>query len=117
MPPNQFRLPGTITLLFEPFELNVFERSLKKAGEAVPLGGRAFDLLVALIERSGETVGKNELKAKVWPDVTVEEGALRVHMSALRKALGDRQVGQRYIANVQGRCYRFVAPVPRQAPE
>jgi predicted ATPase/DNA-binding winged helix-turn-helix (wHTH) protein len=117
MPPNQFRLPETITILFEPFELNVFERSLKKSGEAVPLGGRAFDLLVALVERCGETVGKNELIARVWPEVTVEEGALRVHLSALRKALGDRQVGRSYIANVQGRGYRFVAPVTHQVPE
>ena len=113
MPPDQFRLRKAITILFEPFELNVFERSLKKSGEAVPLGGRAFDLLVALTERSGETVGKNELIARVWPDVTVEEGALRVHMSSLRKALGDGPMGPRYIANVQGRGYRFIAPVIR----
>jgi len=117
MSPDQFRSPNAIKILFKPFELNIFERSLKKAGEAVPLGGRAFDLLVALIKRSGETVGKNELIAEVWPDVIVEEGSLRVHMSALRKALGDRQVGHRYIANVPGRGYRFVAPVTRQAQE
>jgi predicted ATPase/DNA-binding winged helix-turn-helix (wHTH) protein len=117
MPPDQLRSPRAIRILFEPFELNVFERSLKKAGEAIPLGGRAFDLLLALIERSGETVGKNELIAQVWPDVTVEEGSLRVHMSALRKALGDGQMAPRYIANVQGRGYRFVAPVVRQAEE
>jgi DNA-binding winged helix-turn-helix (wHTH) protein len=117
MPPDQLRSPKAIKILFENFELNVLERSLRKAGKAVPLGGRAFDLLLALIERSGETVGKNELIAQVWPDVTVEEGSLRVHMSALRKALGDRQIGQRYIANVQGRGYRFVAPVMRQDQE
>ena len=117
MPPDQCRSLKTIKILFEPFELNVFERSLKKSGEAVLLGGRAFDLLVALVERCGETVGKNELIARVWPEVTVEEGGLRVHLSALRKALGDRQVGRSYIANVQGRGYRFVAPVTHQVPE
>jgi predicted ATPase/DNA-binding winged helix-turn-helix (wHTH) protein len=118
MPPDQLRSTRAIKIRFEPFELNLFERSLKKAGEAVPLGGRAFDLLLALIERSGETVGKNELIAQVWPDVTVEEGSLRVHMSALRKALGDGKMGgQKYIANVQGQGYRFVAPVMRQAQE
>jgi predicted ATPase/DNA-binding winged helix-turn-helix (wHTH) protein len=117
MTPDQLRSPKAIKIRFEPFELNVFERSLNKAGEAVPLGGRAFDLLLALIERSGETAGKNELIAQVWPDVTVEEGNLRVHMSALRKALGDGQMGRRYIANVPGRGYRFVAPVMRQAQE
>jgi predicted ATPase/DNA-binding winged helix-turn-helix (wHTH) protein len=117
MPPDQLRPTRAIKIRFEPFELNVLERSLKKAGEVVPLGGRAFDLLLALIERSGETVGKNELIAQVWPDVAVEEGSLRVHMSALRKALGDGQWGPRYIANVKGRGYRFIAPVMRQAQE
>jgi predicted ATPase/DNA-binding winged helix-turn-helix (wHTH) protein len=117
MPSHQHRSTKPTKIRFEPFELNVFERSLKKAGEIVPLGGRAFDLLLALIERSGETVGKDELIARVWPDVTVEEGSLRVHMSALRKALGDGQWGPRYIANVKGRGYRFIAPVMCQAQE
>jgi predicted ATPase/DNA-binding winged helix-turn-helix (wHTH) protein len=117
MPPDKPGSPKAIKILFEPFELNLAERSLKKAGEAVPLGGRAFDLLLTLIERSGEIVGKNELISRVWPDVTVEEGSLRVHMSALRKALGDGQIGQRYIENVQGRGYRFVAPVMCRAQE
>jgi len=116
--PDQRRSTEAIKIRFEPFELNVFERSLKKAGETVPLGGRAFDLLLALIERSGETVGKDELIAQVWPDVTVEEGSLRVHMSVLRKALGDGQLGrQRYISNVKGRGYCFVAPVTRQTQD
>jgi len=118
MPPDQLGSPKAVKILFEPFELNVAERSLKKKGEAVPLGARAFDLLLALIERSGETVGKNELIAKVWPDVIVGEGSLRVHMSTLRKALGDGQLGrQTYIANVKGRGYCFVAPVTRQTQD
>src|ERR1700745_1661822 len=118
MPPDQLRSSKAVKILFEPFELNVAKRSLKKSGEAVPLGGRAFDLLLTLIERSGETGGKDELIAKVWPDVTVEEGNLRVPMSCLRKALGDGQLGrQRFISNVKGRGYCFVAPVTRQAQD
>jgi DNA-binding winged helix-turn-helix (wHTH) protein len=118
MSADQRRSTEAIKIRFAPFELNVFERSLKKAGETVPLGGRAFDLLLTLIERSGETIGKDELIAQVWPDVTVEEGSLRVHMSALRKALGDGQLGRRrYIANVKGRGYCFVAPVTRQTQD
>ena len=109
MSSNQLRSTRAIKIRFDPFELNVSERSLNKAGQAVPLGGQAFELLLALIERSGETVDTNELIAQVWPDVTVEEGNLRVHMSVLRKALGDGQLGQRYIASIQGRGYRFVA--------
>jgi predicted ATPase/DNA-binding winged helix-turn-helix (wHTH) protein len=100
-------------LRFGPFELNVAERSLKKASQVIPLGGRAYDILIALLENAGEVVGKAELIARAWPDVTVEEGSLRVHLSALRKALGDGQFGNKYIASIQGHGYRFIAPVTR----
>jgi predicted ATPase/DNA-binding winged helix-turn-helix (wHTH) protein len=106
-----------MAVLFGPFELNIAERTLKKADDVIPLGARAFDILVMLVDRPGEVVGKNELIAKVWPDVIVGDGTLRVHMSALRKALGDGQFGNRYIASVQGRGYSFVAPVSRQEAE
>jgi predicted ATPase/DNA-binding winged helix-turn-helix (wHTH) protein len=105
---------STIRVLFGPFELNITERTLKKADEVIPLGARAFDILVALIDRAGETVGKDDLIAKVWPDVNVEEGSLRVHVSALRKALGVGQFGRKYITNVQGRGYSFIGPVTRE---
>src|ERR1700754_130783 len=102
---------SAVRLRFGPFELNVAERSLKKANQVIPLGGRAYDILTALLEKAGEAVAKTELIAKAWPDVTVEEGSLRVHLSALRKALGDGQFGDKYIANIQGRGYSFIAPV------
>src|SRR6202166_3054863 len=104
---------SAIRLRFGPFELNVAERSLKKANQVIPLGGRAYDILTALLERAGDVVAKSELITKAWPDVTVEEGSLRVHLSALRKALGDGQFGNKYIANVQGQGYSFIAPVAR----
>src|ERR1700760_359719 len=103
--------PAAIRLRFGPFELNVAERSLRKANQVIPLGGRAYDILIALLENAGEVVAKAELMAKAWPDVTVEEGSLRVHLSALRKALGDGQFGDKYIASIQGQGYRFIAPV------
>src|SRR5207244_10506682 len=114
---QQIGSPSAIRLRFGPFELNVAERSLKKANQVIPLGGRAYDILIALLENAGEVVGKAELIAKAWPDVTVEEGSLRVHLSALRKALGDGQFGHNYITNVKGRGYSFVSPVSRQAAE
>src|ERR1700704_5272866 len=104
---------GAIRLRFGPFELNVAERSLRKANQVIPLGGRAYDILIALLENAGEVVGKAELIARAWPDVTVEEGSLRVHLSALRKALGDGQFGNKYIASIQGHGYCFIAPVTR----
>src|SRR6266853_2694645 len=110
---QQVGSPSAIPLPFGTFELNVAERSLRKANQVIPLGGRAYDILIALLENAGEVVGKAELIARAWPDVTVEEGSLRVHLSALRKALGDGQFGNKYIASVQGQGYSFIAPVTR----
>jgi predicted ATPase/DNA-binding winged helix-turn-helix (wHTH) protein len=96
---------------FGSFSLQAAERRLLRAGEPVEIGSRALDILIALVERAGEVVGKKGLIARVWPDVIVEEGNLRVHVAALRKVLGDGIDGARYIANVPGRGYSFVAPV------
>jgi predicted ATPase/DNA-binding winged helix-turn-helix (wHTH) protein len=98
-------------LQFGPFELSSRERVLRREGVALPLGSRALDILIYLAERSGEVIAKKELIDHVWPDVTVEEGSLRVHVVAIRKALGDGQFGNRYIANIKGRGYSFVGTV------
>jgi len=98
-------------LKFGPFELSSSERVLRRGGEALPLGGRALDILIYLSERPGEVIAKQELIDRVWSDVTVEEGSLRVHVAAIRKALGDGQSGNRYIANIKGRGYSFVGTV------
>lgn len=110
---QQIGSPGAIRLRFGPFELNVAERSLNKASEVIPLGGRAYDILITLLEKAGEVVGKAELIARAWPDVSVDEGSLRVHLAALRKTLRDGQFGDKYIANIQGHGYSFIAPVER----
>src|ERR1700751_768188 len=107
---QQIDSPTAMRLRFGPFELNVAERCLRKADQVIPLGGRSYDILVALLERAGEVVTKAELIARAWPDVTVEEGSLRVHLSAVRKALGDGQFGNKYITNAQGQGYSFIAP-------
>src|SRR5271156_1948439 len=100
---------------FGPFSLFVAERLLRKADKSIPLGGRALDILIALAERPGEVVTHKELISTAWPDVTVEEANLRFQMTALRKALGDGQDGARYISNVVGRGYCFVALVTRSS--
>jgi predicted ATPase/DNA-binding winged helix-turn-helix (wHTH) protein len=107
--------PGVFS--FGPFRLHVVERLLERGNEAVPLGGRALDLLIALVEHAGQVVGRSALMSRVWPDVTVEEANLRVHIAALRKALGDGHEGARYIVNATGRGYSFVAPVTFSAPD
>src|SRR5882757_10628207 len=100
-------------LSFGPFILTPGARTLSRAGAPVELGGRSFDLLIALLRHPSETIGKRELLAQVWPDVVVDEGSLRFHVATLRKALGDGVNGARYIATVAGRGYCFVAPVVR----
>ena len=98
-------------LKFGPFELSVSERVLRRDCEVLPLGSRALDILIHLSEHPGEVISKQELIDQVWPNVTVEEGSIRVHVAAIRKALGDGQFGNRYIANIKGRGYSFVGTV------
>src|SRR5712672_1304643 len=98
-------------LKFGPFELSSSERVLRRGGEALPLGGRALDILIYLADRPGEVIAKQELMDRIWSDVTVEEGSIRVHVAAIRKALGDGQFGNRYIANIKGRGYSFVGNI------
>ena len=100
-------------LKFGRFELSTRERVLWRDGVVLPLGSRALDILIYLAERPGEVIGKKELIDQVWSDVNVEEGSLRVHVAAIRKALADGQFGNRYVANVQGRGYSFVGQVAR----
>jgi predicted ATPase/DNA-binding winged helix-turn-helix (wHTH) protein len=100
---------------FGPFRLFKAERLLKKGNESLPISGRALDLLIALVERSGDVLSHKELSAQVWPGVTVEEANLRVHIASVRKILGDGRDGARFIANVAGRGYCFVAPTQRQS--
>src|SRR6202007_1956083 len=95
---------------FGPFRLFAAERQLKKGDEELQLGGRALDILIALVERAGEVVTQGELISRVWPDVTVGEANLRVQIGVLRKALGDGREDARYIVTIPGRGDSFVAP-------
>lgn len=98
-------------LSFGPFQLFPAERALRKDGVPIELGHRALDILIALVEHAGEVVSHKDLIARVWRDLVVDPVNLRVHMSALRKALGDGEDGARYIENVTGQGYCFVARV------
>ena len=98
-------------LSFGPFTLDPARKLLLDGGRTVRLGGRALDLLIALVARAGDVVSHDELFAQVWPRTVVEESSLRVHMSLLRKALGDGVDGRRCIASLPGRGYSFVMHV------
>ncbi|MGM4921236.1 ATP-binding protein [Tardiphaga sp. 813_E8_N1_3] len=99
------------TFVFGPFRLHAGRHTLLRGELPVSLGARALEILIALAERAGELVTKDELVARAWPDVVVDESNLRAQISLLRKTLGDGEAGVRYITAVPGRGYRFVAPV------
>ena len=96
---------------FGRFELQPAAQRLLVEGEGANVGPRAFDLLVALVERAGQLVSKAELLDRVWPGLVVEENNLHVQVSALRKILGPEA-----IATVPGRGYRFTLPVEPRDP-
>ena len=103
--------PGSRSYAFGPFRLVPERQLLVRDGQPVRIGGRALDILTVLVEQAGETVGKRELIARVWPDLFVEESNLKVNMNALRRALGEGTGSPQYIATVIGRGYRFVGSV------
>ena len=96
---------------FGRFRINTGDRVLLRDQEVVPLTPKVFDILLALVESSGQVISKDGLMKKVWPDSFVEEGNLTQNISLLRKALGEGQNGHQYIETVARRGYRFVAPV------
>ncbi|MGY4349889.1 DNA-binding winged helix-turn-helix (wHTH) protein [Bradyrhizobium sp. GM7.3] len=104
-------IPDFDAVAFGPFSLR--SRLLEKDGLPVRLGSRAMDILRLLVSRAGEVVPKNEILGYAWSGLSVEEVSLRVHVAELRKVLGDGKDGARYITNIPGRGYCFVAPVRR----
>jgi DNA-binding winged helix-turn-helix (wHTH) protein len=96
---------------FGPFCLLPTQLLLREGDKPVPLGSRALEILIALLERRGELVSKQDLMARVWPNLFVHHSNLAVHISALRRALRDGQDGRRFIVNIPGRGYCFVASV------
>ncbi|MET0350084.1 MAG: winged helix-turn-helix domain-containing protein [Rhizobacter sp.] len=100
---------------FGPFQLMPDQQLLLEGDRTVRIGGRAFDLLTALVERHGQVVSKTELMSRVWPGLVVEETNLKVNIAAIRRLLGEGSGPPRYVATVVGTGYRFVADV-RPAP-
>jgi len=102
---------------FDDFQLEPDERKLVRHGQVVPLHGKAFELLLALIRNRGRLLTKDEILEQVWPDQIVEESNLTVNMSAVRRALGERASNPRYITTISGRGYRFTGDVRQFSDE
>jgi predicted ATPase/DNA-binding winged helix-turn-helix (wHTH) protein len=107
------------SLVFGTFQLFPSQHVLLEGGTRVHIGNRALQILTTMIERPGVLVSKAELIERVWPETVVEEANLKVHIAALRRILGDGRDGKRYIVNIPGRGYMFVASVtyPDRVPE
>ena len=98
---------------FGPFSIDERERMLRRHGQPVPLTPKAVDVLLALVERPGRLITKDELVQRVWPDTFVEESNLAYNIFTLRKALGDTADNPEYVETIPKRGYRFKAPVRR----
>src|SRR5262249_8108890 len=99
---------GPVSEVSASFEFGRFRvlpqrREVLADGQPMELGGRAFDVLVALIEANGAVVSKDELMRRVWPGRIVEDNNLHAQVKALRKAFSDREL----IRTVVGRGYQF----------
>jgi DNA-binding winged helix-turn-helix (wHTH) protein len=108
---------GPAAISFGPFCLLPRQFLLREGGTPVALGSRALEILIALLERRGQLVSKQDLMARVWPNVFVEPANLTVHMSALRRVLRDGKDGNRFIINIPGRGYCFVGSVDMSGHE
>src|ERR1700761_8825971 len=95
-------------LQFGRFRLNVRRRELLADGIAVPIGSRALDILLVLIEARGNLVTKDELLSRVWSGTVVDENTLQFQISSIRKALGE---DRDFIKTISGRGYRFVSEI------
>ena len=102
-------MPGESPVFeFGPFRIDVRKRTIERDGNAVALSGKAFEILVALLNRAAEVVDKETLLREVWPDTAVEDNNLTVNISWLRKALGETANDPKYIVTIAGRGYRFI---------
>jgi DNA-binding winged helix-turn-helix (wHTH) protein len=102
------RSAAEASLEFDRFRVLLRQRQLLADGVPIELGTRAFELLLALLEANGSLVSKEQLLARVWPDIAVAEANVKVHVCALRKALGE---DRDFIRTEFGRGYRFIATV------
>lgn len=96
---------------FDEFSLDLKKRKLLCKNAIVQLSSRAFEILLLLVKNQGEIVEKQEILNQVWADSFVEESNLVVHISALRRILGERRGERKFIETVSGRGYSFVFPV------
>ena len=98
---------------FGTFRLDVQQRKLTQEGRDIALTPKVFDVLLLLVQNSGNVLEKGQLMKAVWPESFVEEGNLSQNVFVLRKILGDDENGNRFIQTIPRRGYKFLPPVKR----
>ena len=96
---------------FGPFRVDPARETLLRAGVAVPLTPKTFQILLVLVRHGQEIVTKDDLMKSVWPDTFVEEANLSRNIFMLRKAMGETAQDHRYIVTIPGRGYRLTENV------
>ena len=100
---------ATTAFVFEGFRLDLRKRRLSDpSGQVVGLSGRAYDVLVYLVENRARVVPKEELMRAGWPQVVVEENNLHQAVHQIRAALGDSRANPRFLVTVTGRGFQFI---------
>ncbi|HEY4175826.1 MAG TPA: winged helix-turn-helix domain-containing protein [Kofleriaceae bacterium] len=117
MPDTSFDATSSDAFVFAEFTLLPREHAIYEGDRLLKIGGRAFAVLLALLEDAGTFITAQELIKKVWRDVAVDEVNLRVHIASLRKALHDGREGRRLIITSVGNGYSFVGIVERSRPD
>jgi predicted ATPase/DNA-binding winged helix-turn-helix (wHTH) protein len=108
---NSIGRQSSHSITFGQFQLFPSKRMLLRSGKHVELGSRALEVLIVLVAQAGEVITTRDLVQMVWKGVVVDESCIRVHISALRKALSCPEASTSYVVNIPGRGYSFVAPV------
>src|SRR5712692_3695796 len=102
---------------FGDFRFDPMKQALYRGDVTVSQGSKPLAVLQVLLERPGETIGKNELMDKFWPNLESAESSLTQAISSLRRELGERADHPKYIMNVPGEGYRFIVEVKRVRAE
>jgi DNA-binding winged helix-turn-helix (wHTH) protein len=98
--------------VFGDFEFDEKSTQLRREGSLVPINGQCLDLLVLMLDRPGQVITREEIRAALWPDSNVDyEHSLDVLVNRLRMTLGDRGQRARYIQTVRKKGYRFAAEI------
>src|SRR5215471_5584072 len=107
-----------VLLRFGPFEVNPQSGELQKNGIRIRLSGQPVRILLILLERPGQVVGREELRQQIWSDGTFVdfEGGLNAAINKLRRALSDSADNPRYVETIPGRGYRFIGALETAAP-